>query len=206
VNGKIIPEAMTIVTALNSYTEVSPSGSGLLVLTCGVLPGPGIAKPLTATSAVEIKDVGFFHTFTGRHLDGDPLELMPRQAEIETLYNKFRGKHPPRYSGPEKSDPVAVDRTIRQLAEWLAKIDIELTEIVPLSDGRTLLRLSHCPANPDHNGSSAGIGVSVSGRPQNFCRHTSCGMPWSEWLCSVETETGVRLQLGRKLIFKTGAK
>jgi hypothetical protein len=207
VDGKIIPEAMTIVTALNSYTEVSPSGSGLLVLACGVLAGPGIAKPLTASSAVEIKDVGFFHTFTGRHLDGTPLELMPRQAEIEVLYNRFRAKHPPRYGGTEKPDPAAVDRTIRQIAEWLDKLGVELTEIVPLGDGRTLLRVSHCPLDATHVGSSAGIGISVSGRPLRMCHHTSCGMRWTEWLAAVEKKHGVRLQpTGRQLIFKNGAK
>lgn len=109
------------------------------------------------------------------------------------------------YSGTEKPNSAAVDRTIQQLAAWLDKIDVTLTEIVTLGDGRTLLRLSHCPANPDHNGSSAGIGVSVSGRPQNFCRHSSCGMPWSEWLRSVEQKHGVKFQTGRRLIFKNGA-
>lgn len=81
VNGKIIPEATEIVTALNSYTEVSPSGTGLLVLACGVLPGAGFARKLGPESAVEIKSDGFFHTFTGQHLEGTPLELMDRQAQ-----------------------------------------------------------------------------------------------------------------------------
>jgi len=132
---------------------------------------------------------------------------MPRQAEIEVLYNRFRAKHPPRYGGTEKPDPAAVDRTIRQIAEWLDKLGVELTEIVPLGDGRTLLRVSHCPLDATHVGSSAGIGISVSGRPLRMCHHTSCGMRWTEWLAAVEKKHGVRLQpTGRQLIFKNGAK
>ncbi|MFZ3265762.1 MAG: hypothetical protein WA172_17275 [Terriglobales bacterium] len=178
VGGNIIPEAMTIVTALNSYTERSPSGTGLLILAGGTLPGAGIAKPLTATSAVEVKDVGFFHTFTGNHMDGTPLELMPRQAEIEVLYNRFQGKRAPTSAyANEKSDPVAVERTIRHLAEWLDKLRVMLTDIDTLSDGRTLLRLDRCPLFPAHRGTSTGIGVSVSGRPLRMCAHTSCTLP-----------------------------
>lgn len=111
----------------------------------------------------------------------------------------------PSYASAEKTNPHAVDRTIRQIAEWLDKIGVELTEIVTLGDGRTLLRLSHCPRDETHVGSSAGIGISVSGRPLRMCHHTSCGMRWSEWLAAVEKMHGVRLQpTGRQLIFKNG--
>jgi hypothetical protein len=108
----------------------------------------------------------------------------------------------------EKPDPLKVQRTIERLAAYLDKIGVALTEIVPLSDGRTFLRLSHCPLDPAHTGSSAGIGVSISGRPLNFCKHTSCGMGWSEWRKKVEDKHGVRMELGGRLIFSTtpGAK
>jgi hypothetical protein len=108
----------------------------------------------------------------------------------------------------EKPDPVRVQRMIERLAAYLDKIGVALTEIVPLSAGRTFLRLSHCPLDPAHIGSSAGIGVSIGGHPQNFCKHSSCGMPWAEWRAAVEKKHGVRMELGGKLIFSTkpGAK
>jgi hypothetical protein len=107
----------------------------------------------------------------------------------------------------ETPDPARVERTIARLAAYLDRIGVALDEIVPLSDGRTLLRLSHCPLDATHAGSSAGIGVSVGGHPQNFCKHHSCGMSWAEWRAAVEKKHGVRMQLGSQLIFsKRGAK
>lgn len=101
----------------------------------------------------------------------------------------------------EKPDPARVQRTIERLAGYLDKIGVALNEIVPLSDGRTLLRLSHCPLDEMHVGSSAGIGISVSGYPQNFCKHSSCGIPWAEWRTAVEKKHGIRMRLSSQLIF-----
>lgn len=103
----------------------------------------------------------------------------------------------------ETPNPAKVQRTLERLADYLARIGVELTEIVTLRDGRTLLRVSHCPLNPEHTRSSAGIGISVAGHPQNFCRHTnSCGaLSWSEWRAAVEAKYGVRMRLGGQLIF-----
>ena len=139
---------------------------------------------------------------------GDTGALVTRE-QIEAVIAKIGLPAPPRYGGTEKADPAAVDRTITHIAGWLDRIGVMLTEIVPLGDGRTLLRLSHCPLDATHVGSSAGIGVSVSGRPLNMCQHTSCAMRFSEWRAAVEKKHGVRLQLGgsdRRLIFGNGAR
>jgi hypothetical protein len=101
----------------------------------------------------------------------------------------------------ERPNPARVQRTIERIADYLDKIGVSLTEITPLGDGRTLLRLSHCPLDAMHTGSSAGIGVSISGQPQNFCKHSSCGMPWGEWRAAVEKKHGLRMELGGKLVF-----
>jgi hypothetical protein len=107
----------------------------------------------------------------------------------------------------ETPNPERVERTIVKLTDFLARIGVELTAIVPLHDGRTFLRLSHCPLNPEHLGSSAGIGVSVSGRPQNLCKHSGCTMPWAEWRAAVEKLYGIRMELSGKVIFsKRGTK
>jgi hypothetical protein len=105
----------------------------------------------------------------------------------------------------ETPDPAKVQRTIERLAIYLDKIGVALKEIVPLSDGRTLLRLSHCPLDATHTGSSAGIGVSAAGHPLNFCKHSSCSMPWGEWRMAVELKHGVRMNLESRLIF-SGAR
>jgi hypothetical protein len=135
-------------------------------------------------------------------LDAGDVGVPVTREQIANVIAKIGLPALPSYGGTERPDPRAVDRTIRQVAEWLDKLGVALTEIVPLPDGRTLLRLSHCPMDRTHVGSSAGIGVSVSGIPQNFCKHTSCGMPFSDWRAAVEKRHGVKLQIGRQLIFK----
>jgi hypothetical protein len=137
-------------------------------------------------------------------IDGGDAETIVTRAQIDAVISKIGLPAIRSYGGIEKPDPAAVDRTIAQLAAWLDKLNISLLSIDTLRDGRTLLRLSRCPMSHDHRGSSAGIGISVAGQPQNFCRHTGCGMPWSAWLRAVESKTGV--QLGRKLVFKNGVE
>ena len=138
-----------------------------------------------------------------RVLDAGDVGVLVTRVQIANVIAKIGLPPVPAYVGTEKSNPAAVDRTIRQLAEWLDKLGVELTEIVTLTDGRTLLRLSHCPLFESHRGSSAGIGISVSGRPLNMCHHASCGMRWSEWLAAVEKQHNVKLRVGRRLVFKT---
>jgi hypothetical protein len=134
---------------------------------------------------------------------GDVGALVTRQ-HIEAVVTKIGLPASPSYRGTETHNPAAVDIAIRQLADWLDRLGVELTEIVPLSDGRTLLRLSHCPLYSNHVGSSNGIGISVSGRALNMCQHASCSGTFSEWQKLVEQKTGVRLQLGRRLVFTNG--
>ena len=77
------PQAAEIVHALNSYTEVSPSGKGLHVLAYGKLPGKGIH------TAIELYGQDRFTTITTRHLPETPTAIMQRQAELDALYRRF---------------------------------------------------------------------------------------------------------------------
>lgn len=63
--GEIDPEIIEQVKRLNSYTEVSPSGTGLRVIGKGVAP-PGSLKG----KRFEVYDRGRFLTITGHCLDG----------------------------------------------------------------------------------------------------------------------------------------
>ena len=86
--GEIEDWAMEIVAELESYTEVSPSGTGLHVFIKGKLPGTGLNKRNWKGHKIEIYDTGRFFTFTGNHLEGTPLEVNECQDEIESLYNR----------------------------------------------------------------------------------------------------------------------
>jgi putative DNA primase/helicase len=77
------PKAQEIIQSLNSYTEVSPSGTGLHVLAYGSLPGKNIH------TAIELYGQDRFTTITTNHLAGTPATIEQRQDAIASLYNRF---------------------------------------------------------------------------------------------------------------------
>jgi len=79
--GEIEPWAWKIVAALDSYTEVSPSGTGLHVFVKATLPGPNNRK-----GPLEMYESGRYFTLTGEHLGGMPTEIHERQDVLERLY------------------------------------------------------------------------------------------------------------------------
>ena len=64
--GTIAPWALAIVRRIDSYTEVSPSGTGLRIFARGVLPPEGRRKGL-----IEMYDGGRYLTLTGHRISGD---------------------------------------------------------------------------------------------------------------------------------------
>ena len=84
--GEIEDWATELIEQLNSYTELSPSGSGVHVLVKAELPPSGRRK-----GQVEIYDSGRFFTMTGRHLPGTPKRIVERQVEVEALHRKLFG-------------------------------------------------------------------------------------------------------------------
>jgi len=77
------PQAAEIVRELNSYTEVSPSGTGLHILAFGNLPGKNIH------TAIEMYGQDRFTTITTDHLAGTPATIEQRQEAIAALYERF---------------------------------------------------------------------------------------------------------------------
>jgi primase-polymerase (primpol)-like protein len=78
---RVKPWAWGIVSALASYTEVSPSGTGLKVFLRGVLP-PGRNRK----GPVEMYDRARFFTMTGCHVPGMPAGAEERQGELAALH------------------------------------------------------------------------------------------------------------------------
>src|SRR5215208_6358197 len=79
--GEVAQWARKIVAALNSYTEVSPSGTGLHIFVKATLPGRNNRK-----GPVEMYESGRYFTLTGKHLDGTRTEIHERQDVLERLY------------------------------------------------------------------------------------------------------------------------
>ncbi|MGL6074885.1 MAG: DUF3987 domain-containing protein [Fimbriiglobus sp.] len=83
-SGEIQPWAMEIVTLLNSYSEISPSGTGIKILVKAVKPGPQCRR-----DHVEIYDRSRYFTLTGHRLPDTPEEPEPRQTELDAVYKKW---------------------------------------------------------------------------------------------------------------------
>jgi putative DNA primase/helicase len=79
-NGIIAPEAFHIIQQLNSYSEISPSGTGIHVLIKAELQGRGRRR-----GKLEVYDSGRYFTITGNHLAGLPRDVYDRQAELHEL-------------------------------------------------------------------------------------------------------------------------
>lgn len=79
-NGAIAPEALALIKRFQSYTELSPSGTGAHVLIKAKLPGKG-----RRAGKIEMYDSGRYFTITGKHLVGTPIAIENRQAELEQL-------------------------------------------------------------------------------------------------------------------------
>ncbi|MES3516292.1 MAG: hypothetical protein PPP58_01375 [Natronomonas sp.] len=77
-------DAVDIVTKLHSFTEISPSGTGLHVIARGELPeGP------RRHGAVEMYDEKRFFTMTGRRLFGTPETVCDRPGPIKTVHRRY---------------------------------------------------------------------------------------------------------------------
>ena len=107
-DGIIQPWAMRIIKAFNSYTEVSPSGSGLRLFAVGRKPG-GNSK----LGDVELYDATStrYVSFTGRHLPGTPLELTDATTAVAELYNELWPAKPTAAHTPAPTQPLDIDDT-----------------------------------------------------------------------------------------------
>lgn len=80
-SGTIAPWAMEIIKLLSSYTETSPSGTGIRIFALGSLPFGGRKK-----GQVEMYDSGRYLTVTGNHLEEVPPTLEERTQELAILH------------------------------------------------------------------------------------------------------------------------
>lgn len=111
-SGEVEPWARKIITRLNSYTEVSPSGQGVHILVKGNLPPGGNRK-----GHLEMYDRGRYFTMTGLYLEGTPASIEDRQQELEALHAEIFSRAAPKTPGPSPalnlSDQEVIDRAHR---------------------------------------------------------------------------------------------
>ena len=90
-DGFIKPESKTIIDKLNSYTEISQSGSGVHVIVKANLP-EGVRN---RKGNFEIYAEGRYCAMTGNVLQGYPLSIEERQEQVNQICLEIFGKPEP---------------------------------------------------------------------------------------------------------------
>lgn len=90
--GALNPLAAAMVKTLDSYTETTPSGTGLHVYAFGAKPGTRsrttVAEGTEDEFGFEVYDHARYLTFTGWHWDGTPATVETREAEVAEVYRR----------------------------------------------------------------------------------------------------------------------
>jgi putative DNA primase/helicase len=103
--GKVSDFARSVVERVNSYTELSPSGTGLHILFFGCLPEGRRRKD---ELGIEMYSSGRFFTITGKRLDGAPAHVSERSPELAALHTEVFGKAKP-MAQPKPAQPNNLD-------------------------------------------------------------------------------------------------
>lgn len=98
-NGELTAQAQDIIKTLDSYTEYSPSGTGVHILCRGEIP-PGERR----SGSVEMYSEGRFFTVTGNVL-GEPREIQERTAQAATVHSKYLKKDLQTQDKPAQAAP-----------------------------------------------------------------------------------------------------
>jgi len=85
-DGELTPEASRIVEELDSYTEISPSGTGVKTFVRAKKLGNKWSK--ITGGRLEMYDEGRYFTMTGHHFPGTPPAPQERQRQVDVLYRR----------------------------------------------------------------------------------------------------------------------
>ncbi len=106
--GTLDDQAQAIIQELDSYAEVSPSGTGVHVLPEGELPGDR-----TRYGTVEMYDRARYFTMTGAHLSLTPERIAAREDALAAVHTQHVASEPEASEYDESGDtqsPVAMKR------------------------------------------------------------------------------------------------
>jgi primase-polymerase (primpol)-like protein len=112
--GDLPDLAREIVDRLDSYTEVSPSGTGVHVLIAADLP-----EGRNRRGSVELYDRDRFFTVTGEHVEGTPATVEERGEALAAVHETYiadsgrdEPSSPPEPSYVDLADETLVDRAM----------------------------------------------------------------------------------------------
>lgn len=123
--GIIEDWALDIIRDLDSYAEVSPSGTGVHIL-CFVDSLPD-GKRKKGKS--EIYNTGRFFTFTGEHLPGTPATVNERTAALATIHAQWVAETPPPQTPPTPPPATSAGLDDRLQAAFNASNGAKIQEL-----------------------------------------------------------------------------
>ncbi len=191
VTGEISADALEVIDALDSYTTLSPSGTGVRILARGKLPPTGRRK-----GRREMYQDGRYLTLTGRSI-GAERPIAARQAQIEDIHRRIFGDAPKQKQSAGASKSSATPSGMRlddaQLLEKMFSNQKTGAAIKQLWDGDTsahggdasatdLALLSHLLWWCDYDIARADYLFRLSGlmRPKWDERHSSDGRTYGQ--------------------------
>lgn len=104
ITGEIQPWAQKIIDCHASYTEVSPSGTGIHIFIFGAMPVNG-----RRSGDIELYCEGRYVTVTGLHLSDTPRTIEHRQTEFEELFGDMLVGHRRVSQGETVGTPLELD-------------------------------------------------------------------------------------------------
>lgn len=126
--GQLSPAAAAIVATMQTYTEVSPSGTGVKMWVIGDIPSS--AK----TKGIEIYSWSRFFTLTGQQLPGTPSSIRRVNGDLTALYDSIKPEPAPA-AAQAAALPRAADDADHMRRWCLAALEGEQAKMNAAGDG-----------------------------------------------------------------------
>jgi len=164
-SGELTREAAAIVAEMNTYAEISPSGTGVRYFAFGTLPPKGRKR-----GAFEMYDGdgGRYLTLTGHRIEGTPDTIEPRDAELAAIHARHIAPQPrPSSNGEHQRGPATGQGAYLADADVLQRMRSKNATAAALYDGDMSAYISPETGKPDH-----------SAADQALCSHLAF---WSDY-------------------------
>lgn len=87
--GELTKDASDIIAAIGSYSEISPTQTGVKIFLIGSLPDGARTKNTAGTVEVYTRDR--FFCLTGQRIEGTPKRIEQRQGELLAVWQRYIG-------------------------------------------------------------------------------------------------------------------
>lgn len=180
-DGGLDPRAETMVERCDSWTERSPSGTGLHIFVLGSVP-----RGLKGDQ-LEVYSRERYICVTGDQWPGTPNRLRVQQAYLDHMVRLADEDRAPRrpYTGLAAPPP---DDLAGALLAKLQTWDVSVVRLKRWSDG-FLVELARCPWADEHTTGAGGAAVMIhaSGAFDFKCQHSHCARrSWREFRATLE--------------------